>query len=136
MDTLLLAVVHSKDHVALYSIISPFCYKPQLKPHIASNSSKRLNEAIDPRIRGERLRISTRKPPVSSFYQYKAQYQIITNSSHFRFVQIPSYSSLANHSLIWNNNFKNGNRPRINKEKATNLTSAKAVGFYIYHWQY
>ena len=41
MDTLPLAVLHSKDHVALYSIITPFCYKPQLKPHIISVNSKR-----------------------------------------------------------------------------------------------
>jgi hypothetical protein len=72
MDTLLLAVLHSKDHVALYSIIIPFRYNPQLKTHTASDNSKRLNAAIEPRIRGGRLQISARKPPISSFYQYNA----------------------------------------------------------------
>jgi len=73
IDTLLLAVLRSKDHVRLYSIITPLCYKLQLKPHTASDNSKRLNEAIEHCIRGGRLHISARKPPISSFYQHNAR---------------------------------------------------------------
>lgn len=73
IDALLLAVLHSKDHAVLYSIITPFCYKLQLKPHTASVNFKRLKEAIEPRIRAGRLHISARKLPISSFYQYNAR---------------------------------------------------------------